>query len=104
MFNSQIYLGKLTETIEHGEVIESIAWEMRLANRLDDERSEFYQAARSGLKPELTFEVNAFEYSDEEFLKYDGVKYTIIRAGRRDEKFELVCSTHTGSDSYGTQA
>lgn len=103
MFDSEVYLGDLTETIEHGEVIESIEWKRRLANRLDDQRSEFYQAARSGLKPELTFEVNDFEYDKEEFLKYDDVQYTIIRAGRREEMFELVCSTHVGSDRSGSK-
>lgn len=98
MFNEGIELGNLIETMEYGEVIRSMVWETRLANRLDDDRSEFYQGARSGLKPELTFEINDFEYNNEEYIRYNGKEYTIIRAAKRDDMRELVCSSHTGSE------
>lgn len=102
MFNEEIELGNLVETVEYGEVIRSMVWERRLANQLDDQRAEFYQAARSGLKPELTFEVNDFEYNNEEYIRYPagegGTEYSIIRAAKRDDMRELVCSAHTGSE------
>lgn len=98
MFNEEIELGNLVETIEYGEVIKSMVWETRLANQLDDQRSEFYQAARSGLKPELTFEINDFEYDNEEYVRYKGKQYTIIRAPKNGEMRELVISSHTGSE------
>lgn len=98
MFNEEIELGNLVETIEYGEVVRSIVWEKRLANQLDDQRSEFYQAARSGLKPELTFEINDFEFNNEEYVRYNGKEYTIIRAAKRDDMREIVCTSHTGSE------
>lgn len=102
MFDYQIEIGNLEETIEYGEVKKTKVWETRLANKLDDNRSEFYQAARSGLKPELTFEINDFEYNNEEYVRYPagdtGKEYTIVRAAKRDEMRELVISTHTGSE------
>lgn len=102
MFNDEIELGRLVETNVHGEVLITKTWEKRLANHLNDERAEFYQAARSGLKPQLTFEINDFEYNNESYVRYpsgeDGTEYTIIRAAKRDDMRELVISTHTGSE------
>lgn len=104
MFNEGIELGNLVETIVSGEVINSIDWEFRLANQLDDTRSEFYQGAAAGLKPELTFEVNDFEYNREEYVRFPaetGTVYTIIRAPKRGEMRELVCTTYTGVGTNG---
>ncbi|GEM04527.1 hypothetical protein HMI01_15150 [Halolactibacillus miurensis] len=100
-FDIEIEIGKLIETIEHGEVIQSVEWHKRLANQLDDNRSEFYQAARSGLKPELTFEINDFEYSNENFVRYNGQQYTIVRASKQGDMRELVCSSQVGSEVNG---
>jgi hypothetical protein len=102
LFNDEIDLGNLVETIEHGEVIISKVWESRLANQLDDTRSEFYQGASVGLKPELTFEIHDFEYNNEEYVRYpsgeSGKVYTIIRAPKRGEMRELVITTYVGSE------
>jgi len=97
MFNYEIELGNLVETIEYGEVIKSMVWESRLANQLDDNRSEFYQGATAGLKPELTFEINDFEFNNEEYVRYKGNVYTIIRAPKRGDMRELVITTHVGA-------
>jgi len=99
LFNEEIELGNLVETIVKGEVIKTMVWQSRLANQLDDDRSEFYQGASAGLRPELTFEINGFEYSNEEFVRFPaltGTVYTIIRAPKRNDMRELVCTTHAG--------
>lgn len=104
MFNEAIDLGKSIETKIDGEVIDSIQWEFRLANQLNDNRSEFYQGAAAGLKPELTFEINGFEYGGEEYVRFPagtGVIYSVIRASKRGEMRELICTTHTGVDVDG---
>jgi len=102
LFNDEIELGNLVETVEYGEVIRTKTWALRMCNHLNDERSEFYQAARAGLKPQLTFEIHDFEYNNEEYIRYPagsgGTEYTIIRAAKRDDMRELVCSAHTGSE------
>jgi hypothetical protein len=97
LFNDEIELGNLIETIEYGEVIKSMVWEKRLANQLDDARSEFYQGATAGLKPEMTFEINDFEFNNEEYVKFNGVEYTIIRTAKRGDMRELVISAHVGA-------
>ena len=48
LFNYDIDLGKSVETIVKNEVIKSINWTYRLANKLDDNMSEFYKAAAVG--------------------------------------------------------
>lgn len=97
MFNDEIELGNLVETIVLGEAINSMVWETRLANQLDDVRSEFYQGASVGLKPELTFEINDFEFNNEEYVRFKGNVYTIIRAPKRGDMRELVISAHVGA-------
>jgi len=104
VFNEEIELGNLIETNEFGEVIQTMVYEKRLANRLDDNRSEFYEGASSGLRPELTFEINGFEYNDEEFVRFPittGTVYTIIRAAKRGEMRELTVSAHSKGDVSG---
>lgn len=103
MFDYQIEIGELEETIEYGEVIESVNWKIRLANQLDDNRAEFYQAARSGLRPEITFEINDFEYNNEKYVRFNGQQYTIIRTSKQDDMRELVCSSQVGSEVNGTE-
>ena len=102
MFNEEIELGNLVETIVKGEVIKTMVWQSRLANHLDDDRSEFYQGASAGLKPEMTFEINCFGYNNEEFVRFPahaGTVYTIIRAPKRDDMRELVCTTFAGVEA-----
>jgi SPP1 family predicted phage head-tail adaptor len=56
-------------------------------------QSEFYQAAATGLKPELTFVVWSQEYGGESKLEYNGKLYNIIRTfEKNDREIELVCS------------
>ncbi len=56
-------------------------------------RSEFYQAAGTGYKPEKIFEVHAFEFGDHEYVKHDGTIYKVIRTySNNPEIIELVVS------------
>jgi hypothetical protein len=42
-------------------------------------RSEFYNAAVSGLRPELVFIVHGYEYSGQKVVEFEGVRYNVIR-------------------------
>lgn len=42
-------------------------------------RSEHYQAAASGLKPEIVFVVNKYDYEGEKQVEFDGKPYNVIR-------------------------
>jgi SPP1 family predicted phage head-tail adaptor len=100
-WDHEIELGNLTETIDHGEPVKSQTWTTVLANLLDDNRSEFYQAASAGLKPELTFQVHDFEFNNVEYVRYLGNVYNIIRAPKRGEFRELVISSYPGVEPNG---
>ena len=55
---------------------------------------ETYEAAAHGFKPSLVFTLADYlDYSDEEFLEYEGREYRIIRTYQKPEskELELVC-------------
>ncbi|WP_163583287.1 phage head closure protein [Gracilibacillus saliphilus] len=55
-------------------------------------RTEFYQAAVSDFRPQITFVIWQHEYADEDNLEFKGKLYNIIRTFEPDEKeIELVC-------------
>jgi len=57
-------------------------------------RTEFYQAATAGIKPEKTVEIKESEYQREEYFEFDGVMYRIVRTYPvRGENLELVLTT-----------
>ena len=61
------------------------------ANKKSIRQSEFYQAAASGLRPELMFEVNTSEYTQQTYAIWNAKYYKIIRTyDRPDELTELV--------------
>lgn len=53
---------------------------------------EFYQAASTGLKPELKFVLADYlEYQGEQLAEYDGAVYHVLRAYRKGLELELTC-------------
>ncbi|WP_222928506.1 phage head-tail adapter protein [Sutcliffiella horikoshii] len=62
-------------------------------------RSEHYAAATHGLKPELTFVLNKYEYEGQRLVEFENVRYRVIRhyftKTQKDfadfESVELVC-------------
>lgn len=63
-----------------------------LAEKKSIRQSEFYQAAATGLKPELTFVVWPHEYRGEDILKFNEKSYKIIRTFEKNHKeLELIC-------------
>jgi SPP1 family predicted phage head-tail adaptor len=80
-----------------GDVIETETTRQVFANKKSIRQSEFYQAAATGLKPELMFEIRSIEYAEEQKLQYNGKTYTIIRTySKNDELIELICSGMVG--------
>ena len=57
-------------------------------------RSEFYQANQAGLKPSLVVEIRNFEYEDQEFAKFEGKQYRILKTYPIDDSeiLELTLS------------
>ncbi|MNW36745.1 hypothetical protein D3C74_137630 [compost metagenome] len=55
-------------------------------------RAEYYNAASTGLNPEIVFLVHGYEYDGQETVKFNEAKYKIIRTYSVDfEELELVC-------------
>lgn len=55
-------------------------------------RSEFYNAAANGLKPELIFVVHGYEYNGEKEITFEGNRYKVIRTYSDNfEELELTC-------------
>lgn len=62
-------------------------------------RGEHYQAAAHGLRPEIVFVINIFEYQGEKEVEFEGKRYRVLRAyapkQARDigdfETIELIC-------------
>lgn len=55
-------------------------------------RTEFYNAAATGLKPELVFIVHGYEYSGESAIEFAGNRYRVIRTYAPGfEEMELTC-------------
>lgn len=93
LFRDIIKLITVTTTEnELGDTIEVSTERQVFADKQSVRQSEFYQAAATGLRPELMFVVRTIEYNGETRLKYNGKIYDIIRTYDKDgELTELVC-------------
>ena len=61
-------------------------------------RAEFYDAAASGLRPELVFVIHAYEYGGERVVKFEGVRYNVIRTYQTGtEEIELTVERVVGN-------
>lgn len=57
-------------------------------------RSEFYQAAAAGLKPELIFRIYERCYGGERYLEHKGVRYRVLRTyPLTGERIEIVVTS-----------
>lgn len=62
------------------------------ADKQSIRQSEFYQAAATGIRPELMFIVRSIDYEQEPMLEYNNKNYKIIRVYDKDgELAELIC-------------
>lgn len=93
-FKDVINLISITPTENDiGDTIDTETLRQVFANKKSIKQSEFYQAAATGLKPEIMFEVRTDEYQDEKRLSYNNKEYNIIRTyDKNGELTELICS------------
>lgn len=88
-----IYL--ITETKsenELGDIIIEKNYRKTYAAKKSIGQNEFYQAAATGLRPEVTFIIWTREYKGEQFLKFGDKEYSIIRTFEpNSEEIELKC-------------
>lgn len=66
-------------------------------------RTEFYNAAANGLKPEAIFVVHPYEYNNERYVEFSKdetpkIRYKVIKTYEVDfEKLELTCEKVAGN-------
>lgn len=76
-----------------GDPVETQTKRDVFAEKKSVRQNEFYQAAATGLKPELMFVIRSVEYNNEPKLEYNSKAYNIIRVYDKDGEFtELICS------------
>lgn len=60
-------------------------------------RTEFYQAAQSGMKPQAAFIIYGFEYDNQESVRHNGIEYKVIKTYKiNDNDLELTCEKVIG--------
>ena len=93
LFKEVIKLISVTVTEnDMGDIIETPVEREVFADKQSIRQSEFYQAAATGLRPELMFVVRSVDYNGEQKLKYNDKEYAVIRTYDKDgELTELVC-------------
>ncbi len=94
LFKDVVTLISITNTQNDiGDMVQNKQEQQVFANKKSIRQSEFYQAAVTGLKPELMFEVRNIDYSEQQKLKYNDKEYNIIRTySKNGEIIELICS------------
>lgn len=58
-------------------------------------RQEYYQAAQVDMNPSITVIIHPYEYSNQKYVRFDGLTYKINRTYQTDfEELELVCEEY----------
>jgi len=98
MWNEQIELGVTPNPIVLGDPNTPTQWDPVYANKKSIKQAEFYKAAGVGLSPEMMFEIHSFEYSGNQYVRYDGKIYSILRTYEipGTDRMELVLTSSIG--------
>lgn len=94
-----IELGSEVEITEGFETTTEYEYTKFFSNELSIRQSEFYQANKLGLKPELAFEVRAEEYTGQQIMKWNEKVYYLIRTYRNQKNgtIELYLTSDIGA-------
>ena len=61
-------------------------------------RSEFFDAGRKGLNPDLRFDIFAADYNGETMIEYNGKTYAVYRTYENGDYMELYVERKGGTD------
>lgn len=89
-WQSEIELGQWVETVVNYEAVRMLAYTNVYANKKSVRQSEYYNGITAGRKPEIVYEIRAFEFDDHEKVKVGSKEYDIIRTYEKGEFMELV--------------
>ncbi|MDQ1233346.1 hypothetical protein QE450_000844 [Paenibacillus sp. SORGH_AS306] len=61
-------------------------------NKVSIQRNEFYQAALTEFRPEISFQIRTIEYGGEKWIRHEEIDYKLIRTYSKNQEItELVC-------------
>lgn len=93
-------LGKKIESEDAaGNLTSSISWskDLTFCEFQSISYKEFYQAQATGFKPEMNLKVSTWDYSNEEYIRYENEDYTIIKTYQiRDNPDEILLTCARG--------
>ena len=70
----------------------SLITETHKTDESGDGAKEFYQAAATGLKPEIKFVLTDYlDYEGEKLVRYEDGVYHVLRTYRNGQELELTC-------------
>lgn len=99
-------LGKEIESEdEAGNLTSSINWskDLTFCEFQSVSYKEFYQAQSTGFKPEMNLKVSSWDYSNEEYVRYEDEDYTIIKTYQiRDNPDEILLTCARGIRNVGS--
>lgn len=91
----------ISQTYEQDEIGNQIPVESEttvLCGKRSVGRSEFYNAAANGMRPELVLVIHGYEYHDEKVVRFEGAKYNVVRSyATTFEEIELTCEKVIGN-------
>ena len=62
-------------------------------------QTEWFEAGRNGLKPDIAFRISKFDYDDERLIEWDSKAYRVYRVfSGRNDIIELYCERKSGAD------
>lgn len=93
MYNDVITLIGYTESTDSYGIVSRTESRTDVFAKLESiGTSEFYQAAASGLKPEIKFIIADYlDYSLEKDVEWEGKRYNVLRTFRKDNTLEITC-------------
>lgn len=98
-------LGKKIESEDAaGNLTSSIDWskDLTFCEFQSISYKEFYQAQATGFKPEMNLKVSSWDYSNEEYIRYEDEDYTIIKTYQiRDNPDEILLTCARGIRNVG---
>ena len=98
-YDNELTLISATITYDDiGNPIETPIETVVLCNVKSIGRTEFYNAAANGLKPNLIFLIHKYEYNGENLIEFEDIKYKVIKTYSTGiEEIELTCEKVIGN-------
>jgi len=94
MYNDEIYLVDIVNTVNNGTVTETEA-KTRVNARVESvKRNEFYMAKSAGFNPEVVFVISDFrDYNQQRYADWNGRRFVVTRTYRAVDEtaLEIVC-------------